>query len=163
MPETVFGLPLHTLVVHAAVVLVPVSALLAIVIAVSQDRRQRWGTLTWLLATTGLAAVVVARFSGEQLRDSLFPDVEPAKAAQHADYGSSSIWFTAAMWLAITAMLLLDIDRRRRSGFGSPLLPSVVAVVTILASMVASGQIVLTAWSGVESHWSNDHEGTPNA
>ena len=65
MPETVFGLPLHTLVVHAAVVLVPVSALLAIVIAVSQDRRQRWGTLTWLLATTALAAVVVAPVTEE--------------------------------------------------------------------------------------------------
>jgi hypothetical protein len=163
MPETVFGLPLHVLVVHAAVVLVPVSGLLAIVIAVSQDRRLRWGMLTWLLATTALVAVVIARFSGEQLRDSLFPDVEPPKVTQHGDYGSSSIWFTAAMWLAITAMLLLDIDRRRRSGFGSPLLPSVVAVVAILAAMVASGQIVLTAWSGVESHWSTVGDGTPNA
>lgn len=40
---TLFGLPLHPLVVHAAVVLLPLAALGAIVIAVSERARKRYG------------------------------------------------------------------------------------------------------------------------
>jgi hypothetical protein len=36
-------------------------------------------------------------------------------------------------------------------------------VVTILAAMVASGQIFMTAWTGAESHWSDVGDGTPHA
>ncbi len=153
MPETVFGLPLHPLAVHGAVVLVPVAALLAVVIAVSQDRRTRWGVLTWLLATAAWAATIAAKFSGEKLQGSLYPGVTPLATAQHADYGSSSVWFGLALWLAVSAVLLLDLDRRRRDGLGNPLLPTLVAVITIVAAMAATGQVLLTAWTGADAHW----------
>ncbi|MEO8107730.1 MAG: DUF2231 domain-containing protein [Actinomycetes bacterium] len=153
MPETVFGLPVHPLVVHGAIVLVPVSALLAVVIAVSQDRRMRWGALTWLLATAALAAAIAGKFSGEDLESSLFPKVTPLTTAQHADYGASSLWFGLALWLAVSAVLLLDLDRRRRDGFGNPLLPTFVALLTIVAAMAATGQVLLTAWTGVVARW----------
>jgi glucan phosphoethanolaminetransferase (alkaline phosphatase superfamily) len=153
VPETVFGLPVHPLVVHGAVVLVPVAALLAIVIAVNQERRTRWGVLTWILATAAWAATIAAKFSGERLESSLYPTVTPLATAQHADYGSSSVWFGLALWLAVSAVLLIDLDRRRRDGFGNPLLPTIVAVITIVAAMAAAGQVLLTAWTGSEAHW----------
>ena len=74
MPETVFGLPLHPLVVHGAVVLVPLAALLAVIVAVSQEKRTRWGVLTWLMATAAWAATIVAKLSGETLEDISVPD-----------------------------------------------------------------------------------------
>ncbi len=77
MPETVFGLPLHPLVVHGAAVLVPLTALLAVIIAVSQEKRMRWGVLTWLMATAALGATVVAKLSGENLKECLYPEVMP--------------------------------------------------------------------------------------
>jgi glucan phosphoethanolaminetransferase (alkaline phosphatase superfamily) len=153
VPETVFGLPVHPLVVHGAVVLVPVAALLAIVIAVNQERRTRWGVLTWILATAAWAATIAAKFSGERLENSLYPTVTPLATAQHADYGSSSVWFGLALWLAVSAVLLIDLDRRRRDGFGNPLLPTIVAVITIVAAMAAAGQVLLTAWTGSEARW----------
>lgn len=153
MPEAVGGVPIHPLVVHAAVVLVPLSSLLVIVVAVSQERRRQWGVLTWLLTTAALAAVFLARQSGGELREVLFPETVPVRVAQHADYGAVSIWFAVALWLAVSAVLLLDHDRQRRSGLGSPLLPAALSVVAILTAMVASGQILLTAWSGMESYW----------
>ncbi len=153
MPETVFGLPLHPLVVHGAVVLIPVAALLAVVIAVSQDLRARWGVLTWMLTTAAWAATIAGKFTGENLDRSLYPDVTPLATAQHADYGSSSVWFGFALWLAVSAVLLLDLDRRRRDGFGNPLLPTLVAVITIVAAMAATGQVLLTAWTGAVAHW----------
>ena len=88
MPETVFGLPLHPLVVHGAIVLVPVAALLAVIVAVSQERRTRWGVLTWLLATAALGAAIAAKLTGETLETTLYPTVTPLATAQHADYGS---------------------------------------------------------------------------
>jgi uncharacterized membrane protein len=153
VPETVFGLPLHPLVVHGAIVLVPVAALLAVIVAVSQERRTRWGVLTWLLTTAAWAAAISAKLTGETLETSLYPTVTPLATAQHADYGASSVWFVMALWLAVSAVLLIDLDRRRRDGFGSPLLPTVVAVVTIVAAMAATGQVLLTAWTGSEARW----------
>ena len=159
MPETVLGLPLHPLVVHGAVVLVPVASILAIVIAVNPERRTRWGVLTWLLATASLGATMAARLSGQDFEDSRYPDAPPVQVAQHGDYGSSSIWFVVALWLAVSAVLLLDIDRRRRDGFGSALLPSVLAVAVIVAAMAATGQILLTGWTGSEAHWAPSTSG----
>lgn len=153
MPETVFGLPLHPLVVHGAAVLVPLSAVLAIIISVSQEARVRWGVLTWGLTTVALGATVAAKLSGENLKDSLFPDVVPLPAAQHADYGSSSVWFVLALWLAVSAMMLIDLDRHRNRGFRSAIVPTIVAVLTIVAAMAATGQVILTVWSGTEARW----------
>ena len=153
MPETVFGLPLHPLVVHGGAVLVPLTALLAVIIAVSQEKRGRWGTLTWLMATAALGATIVAKLSGETLADSLYPEVKPLATAQHADNGASSVWFMLALWLAVSAVLLIDLDRRRRGGVGNAILPTVIAVLTIVAAMAATGQVALTVWTGAVSRW----------
>ena len=153
VPETVLGLPLHPLVVHGAAVLVPLASLLTIVIAVNPERRARWGVLTWLLATAALGATIGARLSGENLKDSLYAGAPPVEVAQHADYGSSSVWFVLALWLAVSAVLLLEYDRRRRDGLGSPVLPALLAVAAIVAAMAATGQVLLTAWTGSEAHW----------
>ena len=106
-----------------------------------------------MMATAALGAAIAAKLSGENLKESLYPDVAPLATAQHADYGNSSVWFVLALWLAISAVLLIDLDRRRRDGFGNPLLPTLVAVVTILAAMAATGQVVLTVWTGTEARW----------
>lgn len=153
MPETVLGLPLHPLVVHGALVLVPVASILTILIAVSQDRRSRWGALTWLLTTAALGATVMAKLTGDELGASRYGDVLPINTADHAAYGLTAVWFATGLWLAVTALVLIDLDRRRRQGFGSPVLLTVVAVVAILAAMAATGQVVLAGWTGAENTW----------
>ncbi|HVQ88675.1 MAG TPA: DUF2231 domain-containing protein [Actinomycetes bacterium] len=153
IPESVLGLPIHPLVVHAVIVLVPLAALLTIVVAVSPDRRARLGWLTWFLATAALGSALVARFSGLNLEQALYPEVLPPLVSQHKALGVNNIWFVIALWLAVTALLLLDYDRRRRTGISSPVLPTVVAVVAILAAMAATSQVLLTAWSGTQAHW----------
>lgn len=153
MPETVFGLPLHPLAVHAPLVLVPVASILTILVAVSQDRRTRWGVLTWLLTTAALGATVVAKVTGDTLGTSRYGDVLPIDTADHAGHGLTAVWFTIGLWLAVTALVLVDVDRRRRQGFGSPILLTVVAVVAILAAMAATGQVVLAGWTGAENQW----------
>jgi uncharacterized membrane protein len=151
----VFGLPLHPLVVHGAAALVPIASILAIVIAVNPERRSRWGVLTWLLVTAAWGATIVARLSGQNLRESLFAQSPSADLIQHSDYGEAAIWFVMALWLAVSALLLLDFDRKRRDGFGSPILPALLSVLTIVTAMAATGQVTLTVWTGADAHWSS--------
>lgn len=63
------GLPTHPLVIHAAVVFVPLAAVIAVVFAVVP--RWRWAT-RWPMIVTSLIALVAATiswFSGRALRD----------------------------------------------------------------------------------------------
>ena len=154
MPESVLGLPVHPLVVHGVVVLMPLAAILTIVIAVSPDRRARLGWLTWILTSAGLASTYVATQSGANLEEQLFPKVMPLSVADHKSWGGSTLWFAVALWLAVTALLLIDWDRRRRQGISSSVLPTVVAVVAILVAMAAAGQVLVTGWTGAQSRWS---------
>jgi uncharacterized membrane protein len=154
MPESVLGLPLHPLVVHAAVVLVPLAAILAVVVAVDPVRRRRFGLVAWLLALAGAAAAFAARFSGQELAQTLYPAGLPDPVIDHQSVGLTSPWFALALWGGVSALLLLDLDRDRRRGVGSPLLPTVVSVVVVLVAMAAGIQVLWTGWTGAESRWS---------
>ena len=70
---TINGIPLHPLVVHAAVVLVPLAALLAIAYAVLPSRR--WQTRT--------PAVVVALVAGDNLKARLHEDTTLIQTHEH--------------------------------------------------------------------------------
>jgi hypothetical protein len=55
--DTFFGLPVHALVMHVVVVLVPLAAAGVLAIAVVPSWRTRFGVLVLAIATAGLAAV----------------------------------------------------------------------------------------------------------
>lgn len=153
MPESVLGLPLHPLVVHAAVVLVPLAAVLAIVVAVDPARRRRFGLLTWLVALAGAASAFAARLSGQELASDLYPSGLPDPVIDHQSVGLTSPWFALALWGGVSALLLVDLDRSRRRDVGGPLLPTVVSVVVILVAMAAGIQVLWTGWTGAEARW----------
>ena len=152
MPDTVYGLPVHPLAVHGAVVLVPLAAVMAIVIATDPARRLRLGALTWLLAAAATGAAAVARWSGQNLAATLYPGGLPDQVVDHQTFGQASPWFALALWGGTTA-LLVDQRRRRRPGLVGDLLPSVLSVVVILVAMAATTQVLWTGWTGAESRW----------
>jgi hypothetical protein len=80
--DTIGGLPVHSLVVHAVVVLVPLVALGAILMAFWPSFSRRFGTLIVVVAAGAAAATVVAKESGEQLAGRV-GSPEP-----HVDLGS---------------------------------------------------------------------------
>ena len=67
MPSTVLGLPVHPLVVHAAVVLVPLAALLLLAIGALAAVRRWARVLTPATAVVALMLVPLATSSGENL------------------------------------------------------------------------------------------------
>ena len=67
MPDTVFGLPAHPLIVHATAVLVPLAALL-VILAGCWPRFRAWaGPLPMGLSLVGLVLTPLSTASGENL------------------------------------------------------------------------------------------------
>ena len=64
---TLGGLPAHVLLVHAVVVLVPLSALLVLLVGVWPAARRRWAVPAAVLAVVAAVAVPLATESGEWL------------------------------------------------------------------------------------------------
>jgi uncharacterized membrane protein YqjE len=86
IPKEVHGLPLHPLVVHAAVVLIPLAALLAVLFVIPRTRR--WAALPMALVAVGaLGTVWLARKSGT----NLFSHVEDTSGLSDAKFKASTI------------------------------------------------------------------------
>ena len=149
------GLPVHALVMHAVVVLVPLSAAGVVAIAAVPRWRPRFGVVVLALATAGLAGVPVATRSGGVLEDRLGAGgIVARQINQHQEMGELVIWPTAAMWVLAIVLVLMDrrarVDRQRRRG---PAL-KVVAVLAALAAVAATGLVVVTGHRGSTAVWS---------
>ncbi|AEA23757.1 hypothetical protein Psed_1518 [Pseudonocardia dioxanivorans CB1190] len=68
---TVGGIPAHPLVVHAAVVLLPLAAIGAVVVALRPSLRRSLGIPLALVTIVGVLAVPIATRTGDQLREAL--------------------------------------------------------------------------------------------
>lgn len=159
----VAGLPLHALVVHAAVVLTPLAALLVIAFAVLPRWRwlSRWPAV--LAAAVATAAVVVAKLSGDALlADRPFllssPDLA-AKIELHQQRGNVLLYLVIGfLVLSLAAASLLGGGSGLTSGRGArrsvaPALDVPVAVVLVLAGVVVLVWVVLTGDAGARAVW----------
>lgn len=150
MLDTVLGLPVHALVVHAVVILVPSAAAGVVAIAAVPRWRARYGSLVLLVATAGLLLVPVAKGSGEELQDRIDAGGVVAKQIkEHADAGELLIWPTLVMWLLAVALVVLA--RRRTAGDTTV---KVVAVLAILASLAAGAAVARVGHLGSKAVWS---------
>ncbi len=146
MFDTVFGLPLHPLVVHATVVVVPSAALL-VVLTVFWPRLRAWAG--WLPAALAVSAAVltpISTSSGESLEEKVG---ETALVEKHAEYGDLLLWWVLP--LAVLAVALWWFGRH-------DVQPRVRQVVAGLAVVVAIGTLVMVALighSGAKAAWSD--------
>ncbi|MFS3129985.1 DUF2231 domain-containing protein [Nocardioides sp. Bht2] len=103
------GLPAHPLVIHAAVVFIPLAALLAVAYAVVP--RWRWVT-RWpmiVISTIGLISVVIAWWSGREFKDEqVAAGAAIERFHEHQERADILIWvaivFFAVMLLAAWAL-----------------------------------------------------------
>jgi hypothetical protein len=149
MPESVGGIPIHPLVVHAVVVLIPLAALGLIVTALVPRWRHRFGSLVLAAAVVATALVPVAMQSGENLEDLV---AETAEVERHSEVGEAMLFF--AVPLLAMSLLLWWLGRRAERGAGVPgWLGVVVTLVTIVVALAAIVQVVLVGHSGAEAVW----------
>ncbi|MFB9680664.1 hypothetical protein [Streptosporangium vulgare] len=153
MFDEILGLPLHPLVVHAAVVLTPLLAVLAAVYALAPRTRP---VLTWAVA--GLAPVVpvsvfVARESGEALEEGRFASAGGQLGERIAEHAGFSLpLLLVAFVLGVVSLALVYVTRGDR--FGRPVELAVSALTVVLA-VVTLYYVVRTGHSGAVTVWGN--------
>jgi uncharacterized membrane protein len=151
--DTVFGLPVHPLVVHGAVVLIPLAALLVLAIAVVPS--WRGGVVAWFtvgVTAAATALVPVATLSGEALAERV------GEPERHAALGQAMIYFMLPLLLLVVALVLLAArDRRRAAGLPRPRQSALTLVVAVAAALAAGAAVVQVAFvghSGATATWS---------
>jgi preprotein translocase subunit SecG len=168
--DTVFGLPVHALVMHVVVVLVPLAAAGVVAIAVVPRWRPRFGILVVLLATAGLAAVPVATRSGGELEDRVGASgVVAEQINDHQRYGELVLWPTLVMWVLAVVLVLLDRQRRGTvvadtgpedseaalaGDRGRSNVTTAVAVLAVLAALTSATLVTVTGHLGATAVWS---------
>ena len=157
MPETLFGLPTHVLVVHAVVVFGPLAALTAIAYAAVPRLREH---LKWWLA--GFAVVLgITSFVAAEVGESLERTLLAAGASrdtpvgqrirEHAEAGD--VMKVAALVFMVLALVAVFYLLPAKGGGTPGGLRTATAVVLVLASLFVLYQVTVTGHSGSAAVW----------
>jgi uncharacterized membrane protein len=150
MPETVGGVPIHPLVVHAVVVLIPLTAFGVAVLSVVPRWRPRYGVLVAITGVVGGVLAPIAKLSGENLKETV-GDTDLVR--RHADLGTNVLY--GAVPLAVMAVVLWWLGRRAEQGRPVPRGVSLVAgAMGVVVAIAATVQIILIGHTGAEAVWS---------
>jgi hypothetical protein len=174
VPELIRGLPAHVLLVHAVVVLVPLSAVLLVLAAVLPSARARLGVFLPLLAAGCLVLVPVTTHAGGQLRQLVgsTPLVE-----RHVHLGRQLLpWTVAVLVLSVVVwwrgrtddperLDAVDLRRDRRlaraegAAMAGGLVQLAVAVVCLVVAVGTVVQVVRIGESGSKAVWQGVTDG----
>ncbi len=145
--DTVAGLPLHPLIVHFVVVLLPLSALGLIAIIIVPAWAERYGWLVLAGLTAGTGAALVARQAGEALADRV------GRPETHASWGRTVVVLSVVLEVVAVAWFVV---RRRESAAGRPRGRAnlVVGVLAAVLAVGVTGAAVMAGHSGAKAVWS---------
>lgn len=140
MFDTITGLPVHALVNHLVVVLLPLMAIITIVASVRPNLREKY--MWWVTGANFVMFIVtlVTKESGEALQSRLGGQV----AADHAALGSVLPWF--ALFFTLTSAAVAYTKTNKTLG-------PVAVVVNILAAVLVLIWTVRTGDAGARAVW----------
>lgn len=148
IPELVFGIPAHPLLVHAVVVLLPLAAIGMIALVLIPPFRgkvQKYFVGGTVIVATGSA--FLAKESGEALSNI------KSVSEYHEEWGSRT--FFAALALTALSAVWLWLDTKPKSIY-----KTITGILVVIVSLTAITATVLAGHSGAESVWAADLENT---
>ena len=152
--NVVNGLPAHALLLHVLVVLVPLTALLEIVCGLWPAARR--GQLLWLTLVLAAATMVITPITinaGHWLYDLR---KKPTPILQeHAERGSTMVYFSAALLLVAIGLVALRLIERRseRRRMVTHVIVGIIVLAVGISSMV---QVYRTGDAGAQSVWGGE-------
>jgi len=151
------GLPLHPLVVHLPVVLIPLAAVAVVMMALRPSLLSRFGVPTLVLSGLGVVGAFIASSSGEELEDSFRAAGETISGAlhDHSEMGESVPWFALLFFVLLLAWVLFV--RRGAGAARGRVVRAVLAVLVVVSGLGASASVYLTGHSGATSVWEQDN------
>jgi uncharacterized membrane protein len=149
------GMPVHVLLVHAAVVFVPLLAVAAVTYALIPRLRNKIGWAAALLAVGAPAAAFVAKLSGQAFKQRLLDGGMKgeglAKVTAHQGYGDRTFWFTLALGI-LTGLMIYFATRGERTSL--PRFAQVgLSLLVVALAAVAGYYVFKTGDSGAASVW----------
>ncbi|MEV5084572.1 DUF2231 domain-containing protein [Streptomyces sp. NPDC056159] len=153
------GLPAHVLLVHAVVVLVPLSALALVLCALWPQAARRLGLVLPLLALVTLVSVPLTTQAGEWLERHVSGD---ALVRRHAELGDGLLpW---ALGLFVLAAGVWWMSRRTPASDGGTRAGSVLRVTAVVLSVVVAAGAVVDVYrigdSGAKAAWHDAYSKT---
>lgn len=158
--QTVNGLPAHVLLVHAIVVLLPLSAALLALTALWPAARRRLAGPNLVLSLLVVVMVPITTSAGEWLEHRLTPNPLIHK---HTELGDTAIY--AAIGVALLALLVWWRQREdtgrslvKTRNFLAPSSGALTATLTVVAVLVAGAavyDVVRIGDSGAKASWSD--------
>ena len=151
MFDLINGLPIHPLVVHAVVVLLPLATLGTIALVVRPAWRRPYGPLLVAIAAVATVLVPVSTSSGEALEERV------GNPGEHAELGDQLIWFALPMLVLLVALVWLD--RRTTPDTHTDSRPAqagslkVVATLALVSALATSVQVYRVGDSGARAAW----------
>lgn len=143
--DLVFGLPVHPLVVHSAVVLVPLVAIAGIAMSYIPSFSRRYGKAVLILAIIAQLALFASKLSGESFEERLGKEVE-----RHAELGEIAPFTFIPLLILLYLRWRLD---REGATTGSPAIRRLISILLVISALVALIYIFLTGHSGADSVW----------
>ncbi|MGZ5366838.1 DUF2231 domain-containing protein [Aeromicrobium sp.] len=149
------GLPVHALVVHAAVIFTPLAAVLGLGLWLPKWRmRLRWPLVAAVAITFATASVAVA--SGRVLRRALGdqltgPDNAAGKLVEHHKVLAERLWWALLAYLVVAivvALLLPRLDNR--------LAVQALALVVTVIAVVVFVLVIQVGDAGAKARWNPD-------
>jgi hypothetical protein len=149
--ESIFGLPAHPLVVHAAVVLLPLAAVGTLVVAAAPRARRHYAPLALAAALAATVAVGLAQTSGDALEDQVR---ETDLVEEHTDQGESVLPWAIAVTVAAGAVTAASRrDRSQGPGVRRRLATTALIAVSLVAGIGATWSVVDVGHSGAKATW----------
>jgi uncharacterized membrane protein len=155
MPEFVNGLPLHALVVHFVVVLIPLAVLGSVVVALWPAARARFGWLVVGIASVATLLVPVATNSGGKLSER-YPGNQLVE--RHQELGDMMIYFAIPLLVFVTALMVVHQWGSRLVANWTKLATIIAAVLTIGFAVASGVHVYRVGEVGSRAVW----EGTQN-
>ncbi|MDW5328777.1 DUF2231 domain-containing protein [Plantactinospora sp. KLBMP9567] len=159
MFREVMGLPAHALLVHAAVVFVPLLALVSTGYAVLARSRFR-SRLDWAAGVLAVVAPVAAFFavqSGEEFQEVLIaknygPEILQ-KVEEHQGYGELTLWWSLALGVVTLVLLVVTSPRAARARSVPGWLGLLLGAVVVVLAALNVWYVYLTGDTGAEAVW----------
>ncbi|MGZ5389092.1 MAG: DUF2231 domain-containing protein [Aeromicrobium sp.] len=152
MLDTIFGLPMHPLIVHATVVVVPLSAAI-VALAALWPRFRAWaGYLPLAVSALAVLLVPLSTSSGEELEGRV---AETQLIETHAGMAEGLLPWVVVLFVA--ALVMAFGRWRERSGKSESVSRSIVAAVIVAALIGSIGTLVQVGrigHSGAKASWS---------
>lgn len=139
--DDLLGLPVHPLVVHAVVVLVPLVAIGMVLAAASRTWADRLRLVLVALSVAAAVSAVVARSSGQTLLSQV---PGSAEVARHADVSDLLAWFVVAASAAVLVWAWLSARGRA---------PTWLGWLAAGAGVAATVWTVIAGHTGAQSVW----------